>query len=229
MYPRAFQVNVKQDLQSIGHIFWQPLWGHTTQELCHVVKSLQLTWRWGTRRWNLRVPHLQMSCSDLTYRQVTWNAVLVRATKVTCPIGKVTCPIGKVTCPIAKVSCLITKVAYTLLPRWHVLLPRKHALLPNWHTLLTRWHAILPRLHALLLSWYALLPRWYTLLPYNKHKTYDRPIKNLGHQLIRIEYVNTMVFSQWETGNRIRLHGKSATLLTTDIIKVISLYAYFVR
>ena len=32
----------------------------------HVVKSHQLSWRSGTRRWNLRVPDLQMSCSDLT-------------------------------------------------------------------------------------------------------------------------------------------------------------------
>ena len=30
------------------------------------VKSLQLVWRSGTRIWNLRVPDLQMSCSDLT-------------------------------------------------------------------------------------------------------------------------------------------------------------------
>ena len=29
------------------------------------VKSLQLIWGLGTRRWNLRVPDLQMSCSDL--------------------------------------------------------------------------------------------------------------------------------------------------------------------
>ena len=32
---------------------------------CHVMKSEQLIWRPGTRRWNLRVPSLQMSCSDL--------------------------------------------------------------------------------------------------------------------------------------------------------------------
>ena len=31
-----------------------------------VVKSPQLIWRWGTRRWNLTLPDLQMSClSDL--------------------------------------------------------------------------------------------------------------------------------------------------------------------
>ena len=33
---------------------------------CHVVKSLQLIWRSGTRRFYLRVPDLQMSCRDLT-------------------------------------------------------------------------------------------------------------------------------------------------------------------
>ena len=33
---------------------------------CHVVKSLLLISRSGTRRWNLRVPDLHMSCSDLT-------------------------------------------------------------------------------------------------------------------------------------------------------------------
>ena len=30
-----------------------------------VVKTLELIWRLGTRRWNLRVPNLLMSCSDL--------------------------------------------------------------------------------------------------------------------------------------------------------------------
>ena len=33
------------------------------------VKSLQLIWRSGTRRFHLRVPDLQMSCNDLTTRQ----------------------------------------------------------------------------------------------------------------------------------------------------------------
>ena len=32
-----------------------------------LVKSLQLFGRLGTRRWNLRVPSFQMSCSDLTW------------------------------------------------------------------------------------------------------------------------------------------------------------------
>ena len=35
---------------------------------CHVVQSLQLIWRLGTRWWNLWPPALQMSCSDLTER-----------------------------------------------------------------------------------------------------------------------------------------------------------------
>ena len=33
---------------------------------CPQVNSLQLIWRLGTRRFHLRVPDLQMSCSDLT-------------------------------------------------------------------------------------------------------------------------------------------------------------------
>ena len=38
--------------------------GATILVPCHVVKSLQLIWRSGTFRFRLRVPHLQMSCSD---------------------------------------------------------------------------------------------------------------------------------------------------------------------
>ena len=37
------------------------------------VKSLQLIWRSGTHRWNLRVPDLQMSCRDLT----TWQGTRI--------------------------------------------------------------------------------------------------------------------------------------------------------
>ena len=51
-----------------------------------VLKSLQLFWRSGTRRWNLRVPNLQLSCSDLTVRYGTRMVVPVLATRVTCPI-----------------------------------------------------------------------------------------------------------------------------------------------
>ena len=52
----------------------------------HGVKSLQLIWRLGTRRWNLRVPNLQMSCRDLTSRSGARIVVPVIATRVTCPI-----------------------------------------------------------------------------------------------------------------------------------------------
>ena len=55
----------------------------TVQAPSHVVKSLLLIWRSGTRRWNLRVPELLMSCSDLTERQGTRKVVPVMATKVT--------------------------------------------------------------------------------------------------------------------------------------------------
>ena len=33
----------------------------------HAFTSLQHSWRWGTRRWSLRVPDLQISCNDLPY------------------------------------------------------------------------------------------------------------------------------------------------------------------
>ena len=35
------------------------------------VKSLQLVWKLGTSRFHLRVPNLQMSCSDMTAWQDT--------------------------------------------------------------------------------------------------------------------------------------------------------------
>ena len=38
--------------------------GVTIQVPCPVVKSLQLIWRYGTRRFHLRVPYHQMSCID---------------------------------------------------------------------------------------------------------------------------------------------------------------------
>ena len=60
--------------------------GATILVPCHVVKSLQLIWRSGTRRFHLRVPNLQMNWSDLTYRYVTKIVFLVMATRVTCPI-----------------------------------------------------------------------------------------------------------------------------------------------
>ena len=42
------------------------IFGATILVPYHVVKSLQLIWRPGTRRFHLRVPGLQMSCRDLT-------------------------------------------------------------------------------------------------------------------------------------------------------------------
>ena len=42
----------------LGLLSWYPL---------ILVTSLQLIWKWGTRRWNLRVPDFQMSCCDLTH------------------------------------------------------------------------------------------------------------------------------------------------------------------
>ena len=47
---------------------WVNIAGATILTPCHVVKSLKLVWRFGTRRFHPRVPDLQMSCSDLTYR-----------------------------------------------------------------------------------------------------------------------------------------------------------------
>ena len=47
---------------------WVNIAGATILTPYHVVKSLQLIWRFGTRRFHPRVPDLQMSCSDLTYR-----------------------------------------------------------------------------------------------------------------------------------------------------------------
>ena len=63
---------------SIGHVT-----RFTSLVPSHVVKSLQLIWRLGTRIWNLRVPHLQMNCSDLAQRQDTMMVVPVMATRVT--------------------------------------------------------------------------------------------------------------------------------------------------
>ena len=57
----------------------------TTLAPYHVVKALQLNWRSDTNRWNLRMPDLQMSCSDLTERLGTMLVVPVIATWDTCP------------------------------------------------------------------------------------------------------------------------------------------------
>ena len=52
--------------RSIGPIALAGIAGAIILVLYHVVKSLQLIWRLGTRRFHLRVLNLQMSCSDLT-------------------------------------------------------------------------------------------------------------------------------------------------------------------
>ena len=44
----------------------------------HCVKSVQLIWRSGTRRFHLRVPDLQMSCRDLT----TWQGTRIVASVI---------------------------------------------------------------------------------------------------------------------------------------------------
>ena len=54
------------------------------------VKSLQLIWRSGTRRFHLRVHVLQMSCRDLTTWEGTRIVDPVMATRVTCLIPTIT-------------------------------------------------------------------------------------------------------------------------------------------
>ena len=49
---------------AVGHVWWLFL-GLRYWYPIILVKSLQHIWRLGTRKWNLRVPYLQMSCSDL--------------------------------------------------------------------------------------------------------------------------------------------------------------------
>ena len=49
------------------HVPWQPLLGLLSwYPIILSIMTLQLIWNSGTRKWNLRVPFLQMSCSDLT-------------------------------------------------------------------------------------------------------------------------------------------------------------------
>ena len=53
----------------INKVTWWPLLELLSRYPLIPVKSLQLTWRSGTHRWNVRVPNLQMSCIDLTNRK----------------------------------------------------------------------------------------------------------------------------------------------------------------
>ena len=49
-----------------GHVTWWQLWGPLVGYPLAIAKSRQYIWRLGTRRWDIRVPSLQMSSSDLT-------------------------------------------------------------------------------------------------------------------------------------------------------------------
>ena len=57
-----------------------------------VVKSLQLVWRLGTHRWNLRVPRHKMSCTDLVLRRGTRVLVPVMSTRLAWTITGITMP-----------------------------------------------------------------------------------------------------------------------------------------
>ena len=62
---------------------------------CHVVEFLPFIWRLGTRRWNLRVPNLQMDCSNLTSKighqdsspSNGWGLLLQVTCSVMCPMN----------------------------------------------------------------------------------------------------------------------------------------------
>ena len=56
--------------------------------LSFIVKSLPLIRRSGARRWNLRVPDLQMSCSDLSYWERSDLVILEMAARMAWPIVK---------------------------------------------------------------------------------------------------------------------------------------------
>ena len=68
----------------MGHVVRQPLLT-TILVPCYVVKSLELFWRSGTRRW--RLSDLQMSCNDLTYRQGIRTVMPLMAVGMTCASG----------------------------------------------------------------------------------------------------------------------------------------------
>ena len=67
--PKLFTIDTLQ--LTIGHVALVAITGIAIMVPYLWVKSLQLIWRSGTRRWNLRVPDLQMSCRDLTVWQGT--------------------------------------------------------------------------------------------------------------------------------------------------------------
>ena len=67
---------------AIRHGILVAITGTSTMVTCHVVKSRQLIWRLGTRRWNLRVPDLQTGCRDLT---TWWGSRIVAPAMAICP------------------------------------------------------------------------------------------------------------------------------------------------
>ena len=76
----------------IWHIALAAIIGTTTLVPYQWVKSLQLIWRSGARRFHLRVPDLQTSCRDLTTWQGTRIVAPVMAARVTCPISSLSSP-----------------------------------------------------------------------------------------------------------------------------------------
>ena len=68
---------------SVGHITWQPLLELLPWYPLILNNSLQLIWRSGTHRFHLRVPDLQMSCSELTKWVGTSYIVPITITRVT--------------------------------------------------------------------------------------------------------------------------------------------------
>ena len=71
--PWDTQVGRRRGWGGIGNVILVAITGTTSLVPYLKVKSLQLIWRSGTRRWHLRVPDLQMSCSDLT----TWQGTRI--------------------------------------------------------------------------------------------------------------------------------------------------------
>ena len=72
-------------LSKTGHAALVDITGTTKLIPFHSVKSLQLIWRSGTRRFHLRVPDRQMSRSDLTKMgRVTSTLTITMTPKVTC-------------------------------------------------------------------------------------------------------------------------------------------------
>ena len=83
----AIEVNIRSQ-QGIWP--WQPLLRLLSWCPIFKVKSLQLIWRSGTRRFHLRVPDLRMSCRVLTTWQGTRIVVPAIAARWTCPTGFIT-------------------------------------------------------------------------------------------------------------------------------------------